>query len=213
MDYPFDFEFYMGCSAGGMKQEPPLPPIRFLTGGDMDDARRWMEYAAKVAGKSTCTRSKRGAIIVKSGHVVGEGFNAPHATFEYLCQPCIREQLNVPHKTRYELCCGEHAERAALDDSVMRILKGGEGLECGGPYEGTMYHIALNESGEPVRSGEPSCTLCSGPILKWGIKEVVLWQGGDIYKAYGAREFHELSIENMIKHSGLDHTEFAEFHD
>ncbi|MBU1603839.1 MAG: hypothetical protein KJ757_07380 [Planctomycetes bacterium] len=202
---PPDDGFYMGCSAGGMNQGPPIPPRKILTGDDLEEAKKWMDYLTEVAGRSTCTRSKRGVIIVKYGEVIGKGFNRPYNGFEAYCHPCMRIKLDVPHKTRYELCSGEHAERVALDDIICNMLKADKELRYKfNPWKARMYHIALDDSGNPMASGDPSCTLCSGPILKSGIVDVVLWHGGDNYEAYNARTFHELSIQNMVKHSGLD---------
>lgn len=196
--------FYMGCSAGGMNQEPQVPPKRILTEHELKEAKKWMDFLVEVAQKSTCTRSKRGAIVVKYGEVIGEGFNRHYNGFETYCNPCMRIELGVPHKTRYELCCGEHAERAALDDAINNMLKADKGLrDRFDPCKARIYHLALDESCKAIPSGEPSCTLCSGPILKWGIEDVVLWHGGDNYGAYNSRTFHELSLRNMIQHSGL----------
>jgi len=204
-----EMPFYMGCSAGGMNQEPPVPPRRILTKHELEQAKRWMDYLVGIAEKSTCTRSKRGAIIVKYEKVIGEGFNRPFDGFESYCHPCMRVELDVPHKTRYELCSGEHAERAALDDAIHNMLNADNELRYEfNPWKARMYHLALDDSGNPIPSGDPSCTLCSGPILKWGIEDVVLWHGGDNYEAFNARTFHELSLKNMIRHSGL-HSEPA----
>lgn len=200
-----EMQFYGGCSAGGMNQESPVLPRKILKGHELEQANKWIDYLTEVAGRSTCTRSKRGAIIVKYEKVIGVGFNKSHDGFEDYCHPCMRIQLDVPHKTRYELCSGEHAESAALDDAIRNMLKADEAMRYEfSPWKARMYHVALDDSGDPIASGDPSCTLCSGSILKWGIEDIVLWHGGDKYEAYDARTFHELSLKNMIRHSGLD---------
>jgi deoxycytidylate deaminase len=195
---------FIGCSAGGMNQESPIPSREILTEYELEEAKKWMGDLVEVAKKSTCTRSKRGVIIVKYGKIIGKGSNKPHDGFEDYCHPCMRTQLHVPHKTRYELCSGEHAERAALDDAIDNMVRADEAIQYKfHPWKARMYHVALDDSGNPIASGDPSCTLCSGAILKSGITNIVLWHGGDNYEAYNARTFHELSLKNMIKYSGL----------
>tara|TARA_Y100000310_G_scaffold345284_1_gene463404 strand:- start:240 stop:851 length:612 start_codon:yes stop_codon:yes gene_type:complete len=198
-----DDEPYGGCSAGGMNPRA-IPSRKILTGHDLEQARIWMKYLKRVATHSTCTRSKRGAVIVKYGKAIGTGVNGPHRGFESWCKPCMRSELGVPHKTRYELCSGEHAERAALDDNNKRIPEVREiSRYAVNPWEADMHHLALDDSGKPVGSGEPSCPPCSGQILKAGIGRVILWHGGEEFEAYSARTFHELSLRNMVEHSGL----------
>ena len=188
-----------------MNQEVLIRPRRILTGEELAEAERWVDYATSVAKRSACTRSKRGAVIVNQyGKLIGEGANGPHKGFEHYCDPCMRASLEVPHGTRYELCCGEHAERVAIDNAIRRALGANDGSQYGySLWKARIYHIALDDEGNPRASGEPSCTLCSGPILKWGLRDVVLWHGDKNYEAYDARTFHELSIKNTIRRSGL----------
>lgn len=188
----------------GMNKEPSVRPRKYLTGQDLKEAEEWKAIVTEVAQSSTCTRAKCGAIIVKYGKVIGQGSNGPYVGFESYCNPCMRSRLNIPHKTRYELCSGYHAERAALDDAIHNMLNTEkENRDKFDPCQARIYYIALDESGKPRGSEYPSCTLCSGPILKWGIEDVVLWHGGDNYEAYDTKTFHELSLRNMIIDSGL----------
>ena len=110
------------------------------------------------------------------------------------CERCIRTECSIASKTRYELCHGVHAEKAAIDDA---IDMGKRDALIGA----TLYHIALDSHGRKRGSGEPSCTLCAREILRRRIKTVVLWQGGDTYAAYEAGLFEELSLRNMASAS------------
>ncbi|MFH1500345.1 MAG: deaminase [archaeon] len=164
---------------------------RLLEGQELDEAREAISNLIYIAQLSGCTRSKRASIIIKDGRVIGSGTNGPHKGFESYCSPCLRTELNVPSKTRYELCAGEHAERDAID-SCSEDMKGAR-----------MYHLALDKKGHPTPADDPHCTLCSGAILKAGLADIVLWHGENNFKAYLPDYFHELSIKNAIALSGL----------
>jgi hypothetical protein len=49
--------------------------------------------------------------------------------------------------------------------------------------------------GQPVASGDPSCSECSKLILEAGIGSVWLLRSVG-WRAYGAVEFHELSLQH-----------------
>ncbi len=137
--------------------------------------------AAREASKSVCTKSQRGAVIVRDGEIIGRGYNKP--TIDYLCNPCIREEIR--DNSRVELCSAIHAEQMAILDA----LKRGESLEGS-----TLYHVKVKNR-EMKPSGPPSCTVCSRLILESGVSEVVLWHR-EGYAVYTAEEFNRLSFEN-----------------
>lgn len=159
---------------------------------EIEKTKQYMEIAAEVAKKSTCTKSQRGALIVKNGKIIGAGYNKP--TNEKWCTPCIRE--NIHDNSRLELCSANHAEIMAIFDA----------LKKGGSLEGSvMYHIKV-KNGEMARSGPATCTFCSRLILESGIKEFVLWHRKNFrqgyeqgYYVYTAEEFNELSFEYFLK--------------
>lgn len=75
----------------------------------------FLEIANVVAKRSTCLRSKVGAIIVKDDHIISTGYNgAPKGQQHCEIRGCLREQLNVPPNERYELCHSVHAETNAV---------------------------------------------------------------------------------------------------
>jgi deoxycytidylate deaminase len=200
---------YMGCSTGAM--DSSIHKYRRILERDeeINAAKKWMEYAAKLAESSRCHRSKRAAVLVKNNIVVGQGVNGPMKGMP-VCDPCMRYSLKVPSKTRYELCRGVHAEEAAIYDSLRKAARCPDpkdtGLHDVTPNFSILYHIRIERGGNawmPGASGDPSCTLCARPILEWGVKEVVLWHGGNVFEAYDAETFYKLSLKNMVKASGL----------
>ena len=74
-----------------------------------------MSMADLVASRSTCTRRKVGAVLVKNRRVISTGYNGAPAGHQH-CQDigCLREHLNVPSGEKHELCRGVHAEQNAI---------------------------------------------------------------------------------------------------
>lgn len=76
----------------------------------------WTSYYLKIAKtvseKSTCLRRKYGAVLVKDNRIISTGYNGacvdePNCLNEGVC---IRQEKNIPHGERYELCKSVHAE-------------------------------------------------------------------------------------------------------
>ena len=82
----------------------------------MSDREPWdlyfMNMAKQVAGRSTCTRRKVGAVATNGAHrVLGTGYNGAPSGLEHCTkETCIRELLMVPSGTQLDLCKAIHAE-------------------------------------------------------------------------------------------------------
>ena len=155
--------------------------------------RQYMEIAAMEAEKSTCTKSKRGVLIVKNNTIVSTGHNKP--TIEGLCNPCVRE--NIHDNSKYELCSAIHAEQMALISGLYPNF-----------INARMYHIKV-KNGEMRVSRKPSCSICSRMILESGISEIVLWQK-EGYVVYNPTEFNLMSFENKTTENTIPSTQEIE---
>ncbi len=85
----------------------------------VDESNPFMAAAKEFARQNNTVRHIHAAVIVKDGKIIargsiGAGFHGAHGG-------CIREKLNVPTGTRYDLCegCGYqyHSEASALRDA------------------------------------------------------------------------------------------------
>ena len=96
----------------------------------------WDEYfmsiTSQVAERSTCTRRKVGAILVKDKRILATGYNgAPSNISHCLDVGCLREQQGVPSGERHELCRGLHAEQnAIIQAAVLGFSVRGATLYC-----------------------------------------------------------------------------------
>ncbi len=96
----------------------------------------WNEYFMKMAHltatRSTCLRSKVGAVLVRNKRVVATGYNgAPKNTRHCAETGCLRQKLDVPSGERHELCRGLHAEQnAIIQAAVFGVSTEGATLYC-----------------------------------------------------------------------------------
>jgi dCMP deaminase len=126
----------------------------------------WDEYfisiANVVAERSTCLRSKFGAVIVTPEHqIVSTGYNgAPSGVISCLDRNvCYRQEHNIPSGTQYETCFSVHAEANALIRSLHNV-------------RGCMLYIGNNNFYAPCHSGRINnnpCFMCRRMIKNAGI--------------------------------------------
>lgn len=152
--------------------------MRVLSGKEAEEAQHYIDEAVKEAVKSPCKHSKRGVVIVKTGVVIGRGYNNPPG--EMQCNPEFCEPICAQY------CV--HAEENALL-SALRM-----GYD---PQGARMYHIKAVDGRAQDALG-PSCVECSKLVLQTGVREFVLKQEQGLV-CYEAAEFHRLSLECLMK--------------
>ena len=83
-----------------------------------------MSIADLAASRSTCTRRKVGAVLVKNRRVISTGYNGAPAGHQH-CQDigCLREQLNVSSGEKHELCRGVHAEQNVIINAAFHGIQ------------------------------------------------------------------------------------------
>ncbi|MDI9494094.1 MAG: cytidine/deoxycytidylate deaminase family protein [Bacillota bacterium] len=121
----------------------------------------WDEYFMQMAEvaeqRSTCTRRKVGAVIVKDKRIMATGYNGVPTGIQH-CEErgCLREQLQVPSGQRHELCRGLHAEQNAIIQAAYL----GQSIDGG-----TLYCTT-----------QP-CVICAKMLINAGIKRIVIKEG------------------------------------
>lgn len=140
--------------------------------------RAAIEIAMRMARRSPCAKSKRGAAIweIDTGVVVGHGCNAP--------PPGVYCDGTVSCRAACGKIC-EHTEAAAIRMTQM-IGRAAGRLD--------LLHVKAVD-GELVASGGPSCWQCSKAILAcFQISGVWLFHE-DGWRRYEPAEFHELTMQ------------------
>ena len=115
--------------------------------------RVYMDMAYEQAEKSTCLRAKVGAVLVKDGLVVAQGYNnVTGGVKDCTDVGCIRDILNIPSGTRREICRAICAEQLAISEAARN------GVEI----DGSIAYITTYP-----------CYICAKLLVSSGIKEIV----------------------------------------
>lgn len=113
----------------------------------------YLKMAYLVSERSTCTRRKVGAVIVKDKIVLSTGYNgAPRDIEHCTTDTCIRKRLNIPSGEKHELCRGGHAEANAIAQAAMN---------------------GINIEGSTIYCTTQPCVYCSKLMANAGVKRIV----------------------------------------
>lgn len=115
--------------------------------------RVYMDMAYEQAEKSVCLRAKVGAVIVKDGMVVAQGYNNVVGGVKPCKEVgCLRDKLNIPSGTRREVCRNICAEQLAISEAARN------GVEL----DGSVAYITTYP-----------CHICAKLLVSSGVTEIV----------------------------------------
>lgn len=143
-------------------RDPAVSPHQISSESGMDRPS-WHEYfmgiCDLVSERSTCTRRKVGAVLVKEKRILCSGYNGAPAKVPHCAQTgCIRAQLNVPSGEKHELCRGVHAEQNAIIQAA--------------------YH-GIRVRGAVLYCTNQPCSICAKMIINAGIRTIYYKDGYD----------------------------------
>jgi len=149
----------------------------------------WIIAATIEAEKSGCQRngtlnSRCGAIIVKAGRIIGQGFNSPPGGLESQ-RRCGCDKSALHRKVTDKTCC-VHAEQRAIIDALRNYPDSIVGSR--------LYFVRVSPNDDLEVSGNPYCTICSKIVLDVGIAEFVLFREEGIC-VYDTEEYNLLSYQ------------------
>ena len=123
----------------------------------------YLGIAEAVLERSTCLRRKYGAVIVKDDEIISTGYNGAPRGMPNCCDVgrCRRDELQIPHGERYELCNSIHAEENAIISASRRNMIGA-----------TLYLAGKEADGSVIYNAEP-CAMCRRLIINAGISRVI----------------------------------------
>lgn len=115
--------------------------------------RFYMDKAYEQAEKSVCLRAKVGAVIVKNGEIIAQGYNNVVGGIRP-CKEigCLRDKLNVPSGESREVCRNICAEQLAISEAARN------GVELDG---GIAYITTF------------PCHICAKLLVSSGISEII----------------------------------------
>ena len=124
----------------------------------------YINIAQQVAQRSTCFRIKFGSVIVKDDQIIATGYvGAPRKTKDCFERGnCLRDEMNIPHGERYELCRSVHSEQNA----IINAARAGVSL-----LGGNMYLHGEDLKGNIIDAFP--CFICKKMIINCGIDKVI----------------------------------------
>ena len=115
--------------------------------------RVYMDMAYEQAEKSVCLRAKVGAVLVKDGMVVAQGYNNVVGGIRPCKEVgCLRDSLNIESGTRREVCRNICAEQLAISEAARN------GVEI----DGSVAYITTYP-----------CHICAKLLISSGVREIV----------------------------------------
>lgn len=147
-----------------------------------DKHNYYLDIAETVLERGTCLRRNYGAIIVKNDEIISTGYTgAPRGRKNCLdMNKCIRDEMNVPRGTHYELCRSVHSEANAIISAPRKDMIGS-----------SMYLVGKHYvTGELVQDAN-SCAMCKRLIINAGIEEVIIRIDKDKYKVIDVNHWVE----------------------
>ncbi len=147
-----------------------------------DKINYYLDIAETVLERGTCLRRNFGAIIVKNDSIISTGFTGAPRGRKNCCDMnyCIRENLNVPRGTRYELCRSVHAEANAIIAACREDMIGS-----------TLYLVGKEATTGNYVENANSCSMCKRTIINAGIEKVIIRDTKDQYRIIGVDEWIE----------------------
>lgn len=137
-----------------------------------DKNNYYLDMAQVALERGTCLRRNFGAVIVKNDVIISTGYTgAPRGRENCIDRnSCIREKLNVPRGTHYELCRSVHAEANAIIAAAREQMIGS-----------TLYLVGKDAKSGEIMNDANSCTMCKRMIINAGINAVVIRRDSDTY--------------------------------
>ncbi len=154
----------------------------------IDKINYYLDIAESVLERSTCLRRKYGAVIVNNDEIVSTGYNgSPRGCTN--CNEkgsCIREELNIPRGTKYELCSSVHAEQNALLSASRRETLAAD-----------IYLVGKSVANDSFIMNAEPCSLCKKLIINSGIENVHIRNSKKNYKIIKVESWIE-NEENIL---------------
>ncbi|AIY81603.1 cytidine deaminase [Clostridium botulinum] len=146
----------------------------------------YLDIAETVLERGTCLRRNYGSIIVKNDEIISTGYTgAPRGRKNCIdINSCIREKLQVPRGTHYELCRSVHSEANAIISASRRDMIGA-----------TLYLVGRDVKTREYVENANSCSMCKRLIINAGISYVVIRKDKENYL--------KIDVEDWIKNDDL----------
>ena len=138
-----------------------------------DKHNYYLDIAETVLERGTCLRRNYGSIIVKNDEIISTGYTGAPRGRKNCCDLkfCLREKLNVPRGTHYELCRSVHSEANAIISASRRDMLGA-----------VLYLVGKDAKSGKIVINANSCSMCKKMIINSGIERVIIRDTKESYR-------------------------------
>ena len=142
----------------------------------------YLDIAETVIERGTCIRRNFGAIIVKNDEIISTGYVGAPRGRKNCCDlgKCVREELNIPRGTRYEMCRSVHAEANCIISASRRDMIGAD-----------LYLVGREKTTGEYVANTSSCSMCKRMVINAGIKNVYIRDDKDNFRIVPVSEWIE----------------------
>lgn len=110
-----------------------------------------------------CYRRCYLAVLVSKDRLyVTAGWNHCPSSVSCIMRNCLREELNIPRGTQYEICRSVHAEQHVLIDSTPADL-----------FDATLYLVGVDYKTKELVSNVEPCIICKRMLMHSRLDRVV----------------------------------------
>ena len=147
-----------------------------------DKHNYYLDISETVLERGTCLRRNYGSIIVNNDEIISTGYTgAPRGRKNCIdLKSCIREELNVPRGTHYELCRSVHSEANAIISASRKDMIGA-----------SLYLVGKDAKTKEYVRNANSCSMCKRMIINAGIDCVIIRDSKD--------EFRMIEVKSWIE--------------
>lgn len=146
----------------------------------IDKENYYLDIAETVMERSTCRRTRFGALIVRNDEIISTGYNgAPRGRANCIdLGYCVLECQSAPESSCARLCRSIHAEANAIISASRR--------ECIG---GTMYLVGRDAVTGALLEGHAPCPQCKMMIINAGISKLVMRDTNGRYEVFNVQDW------------------------
>jgi dCMP deaminase len=156
-----------------------------------DKINYYLDIAEIVLKRGTCLRRNYGAIIVNNDEIIATGYTgAPRGRENCIdLGYCVRQKLEVPRGTKYELCRSVHAEANAIISASRKDMIGAD-----------LFLVGIEKDSLNYVENANSCSMCKRMIINAGIDRIIIRDNLENYRTIDVLEWieHDDSLDSQI---------------
>lgn len=153
--------------------------------GRIDKHNYYLDISETILERGTCIRRNYGSVIVNNDEIISTGYTGAPRNTPNCCDMgiCLRQEMNIPRGTQYELCRSVHSEVNAIISASRKEILGG-----------TLYLVGKEKDGSLVKNAD-CCIMCKKIIINSGIDRVIIRDTKSEYRIVEVSKWIDESVD------------------